>query len=63
MPWKCPACHIEIRHSELEEKPRVGVAYRCHVCRLELLLDPHAQRLIVTPLGDDEPDQKPRRTK
>ena len=62
MPWRCPACHIPIRHSELEDKPRLGVKYRCHICRLELQLDAHTQRLIVVPMSDDEPDEKPRRT-
>jgi hypothetical protein len=50
MPWRCPACHTQIRHSELELKPRAGERYRCHICRLELVLDPATDKLTVTPL-------------
>ena len=50
MPWRCPACHIQIRHNDLEEKPRPGVRYRCHICRLELTLDLVSDRLTVTEL-------------
>jgi hypothetical protein len=57
MPWRCPACQIQIRHSDLEEKPRPKTIYRCHVCRLELILDPNTARLIVAPI---EPDGRPR---
>jgi hypothetical protein len=52
MPWRCPACGIPIRHSEAELAPRLGVRYRCHVCRLELVVDPEDQKLTV-PLVDD----------
>ena len=62
MPWRCPACHIAIRHSETEDRPRPGVLYRCHVCRLELKLDPTTDRLTVMPLPDDQANQKPRET-
>jgi len=54
MPWKCPACQEPIRHSELETHPRHGVSYRCHVCRLELKLDPVTNILAVVPILDDE---------
>ncbi|HTK29008.1 MAG TPA: hypothetical protein VL309_05630 [Vicinamibacterales bacterium] len=50
MPWRCPACHSSIRHSEHEEKPRRGAIYRCHICRLELMLDEKGERLTVTPV-------------
>ena len=63
MPWKCPACHEQIRHSEAEERPRVGAHYRCHICRLELVLDPHTQKLTVAPMREDEPDEKQRGVK
>lgn len=60
MLWTCPACHLQIRHSDLEARPRLGAVYRCHVCRIELTLDPEAERLNVAPL-DDEPPAKARR--
>jgi hypothetical protein len=60
MPWKCPACDIPIRHSETEYTPRPGVYYRCHVCRLELMLDPATNKLVVRPL-EEEKRQKPRK--
>ena len=56
MPWKCPACQEAIRHRPHEEKPRLGVRYRCPICRLELVLDPRTYQLIVAPL--DENDRK-----
>ena len=55
MPWRCPACEIPIEHSALEPAPRVGVAYRCHVCRLELQLNPRTGRLAVPPFDADLP--------
>ncbi len=54
MPWKCPACHEPIRHSEAEVRPRVEARYRCHICRLELVLDPQIDKLAVAPLADDK---------
>jgi hypothetical protein len=62
MPWKCPACSIQIHHLETESAPRLGVQYRCHVCRLELVLDAKSQRLVLAPLSSDFVDD-PRRTK
>ncbi len=55
MPWRCPACHLPINHNEFEVKPRVGSKYRCHICRLELVLDDDADKLVVAPLTGDEP--------
>jgi rubredoxin len=55
MPWRCPACEIPIRHSDVESKPREGARYRCHVCRLELTFDPETNRLTVTPIVDRSP--------
>ena len=52
MPWRCPACSEQIRHAENEEQPRPGVTYRCHICRLELMLDTATARLTVAPLPD-----------
>jgi hypothetical protein len=55
MPWRCPACLTPLRLSELEEQPRPGVSYRCHVCRLELEVNPDTQRLVALPAVEDEP--------
>jgi hypothetical protein len=62
MPWKCPACGSQIRHSDLDDRPRPGERYRCHICRLDLMADPETKRLIVAPLWSDEPDLKTRKT-
>jgi NAD-dependent SIR2 family protein deacetylase len=60
MPWRCPACHTQIHHSELEERPTSGHTYRCHVCRLDLALDSDTQKLTVAPFRDDyDPRSKP----
>jgi rubredoxin len=45
MTWKCPGCGTDIRRTE--ETPRPGVVYRCHICRLELVLDATSGRLMV----------------
>jgi len=46
--WKCPACQTQIRHNgDMPERNRV---YRCHVCRLELVLDGSTQTMTVAPL-------------
>jgi hypothetical protein len=45
MPWKCPACDIQIAHGgDQPERTRV---YRCHVCHLELVFDEPTQKLTV----------------
>ena len=62
MPWRCPACHTAIRHSEAEDRPRPGAFYRCHICRLELMLDSKTDKLTVTPMRDDCTNQKPNKT-
>ena len=62
MPWRCPACQIAIQHSEDEEKPRHNHTYRCHVCRLELVLDDHSGRLAVAARHDNALDEKVRPT-
>jgi hypothetical protein len=60
MPWHCPACHAEIRHNELDPKPRPGERYRCHICRLELVLDPATDKLAVTMARTErDPKQRP----
>ena len=48
MPWKCPACQTQIRHDGEHHNPRQ--LYRCHVCRLELVLDETMQKLAVAHL-------------
>ena len=61
MPWRCPACETPIRHSETEERPRIGVLYRCHLCRIELVLDVRTDRLTVAGRPDpDTDDSSPR---
>jgi hypothetical protein len=56
MPWKCPACRLAIQH-EAEIVPRPGVIYRCHICRLELVVDPSSETLVLAPMpgGDESP--------
>ena len=53
MPWRCPVCQTEVRHSTLDEQPRLGTPYRCHVCRLELMFDRDTARMAVAPLEVD----------
>jgi hypothetical protein len=36
------------------------VRYRCHVCRLELVVDPKTDKLTVSPLDSDN-DTTPKR--
>jgi hypothetical protein len=58
MPWRCPACQEQIRHSEIEAEPRFGVVYRCHVCRLELVRDRISGKLDV-PGFETAEDERP----
>jgi len=53
VPWHCPACNTIIRHNELEEMPREGERYRCHVCRLSLDFDGATRRLVITEMEID----------
>jgi hypothetical protein len=55
MPWKCPACQTQIRYDG--DKPAPKRVYRCHVCRLELVVDEEANKLTVPPLSAT-PDPK-----
>jgi len=52
MPWRCPACQTQIRRSTIDDgdRPRQGQHYRCHVCRLELVLDPRTNALDIVPI-------------
>ncbi len=51
MPWKCPACETQIRRDA--DLPAPNQIYRCHICRLELVFDPRAKKLIVAPSLSD----------
>jgi hypothetical protein len=62
MPWRCPACHLPIRHNEVEERPRFDARYRCHICRLELVVDPVTNKLVVAPMPNEESGEKKKRT-
>jgi hypothetical protein len=33
----------------------MGALYRCHICRLELVLDPDTRKLTVAPIRTTEP--------
>ena len=59
MPWRCPACATPIRHSESEERPRLGVLYRCHLCRIELVLDVRTDRLTAAVCPDADASDPP----
>jgi len=50
--WQCPACKTRITHHAHEDAPRANVAYRCHVCKIDLTLDEKTNRLAVAPLTD-----------
>jgi len=54
MPWHCPACQTIINYTRGEQTPRYGDRYRCHVCRLELQLDPVTQKLTLAPLDVEQ---------
>ena len=44
--------------------PRPGARYRCHICRLELVLDPESNKLSVPTFDvETEPPQQPIDTK
>jgi len=51
MPWTCPACRTPIHHADSEQRPRTGVTYRCHICRLELVVDIERNHLVLAPLA------------
>jgi len=59
MAWRCPACQLAIQHTDHEHDPRPGARYRCHICRLELTLDPHINSLTVAPFPDDDTTDPP----
>jgi hypothetical protein len=47
MSWRCPACQTLIALNPGEDDPRLGVVYRCDVCRLELTYKTRGGPLIV----------------
>jgi len=49
---------MAIRHSESEPTPRAGTRYRCHICRLELVLDAAGRKLTVPPFDDGDDGKK-----
>jgi hypothetical protein len=63
MPWKCPACRDPIAHAAHDEHPRSHVIYRCHVCRVELVFDPTANKLIAAATEEHDEGPRPRVTR
>jgi hypothetical protein len=62
MRWKCPACGTPIRHNEFDPAPQANTLYRCHICRLELVVDEKIDKLIVAPIASP-PTPPPHRPK
>jgi hypothetical protein len=62
MPWRCPACRLAIQHNDAEQTPRAGVIYRCHICRLELIVDALTGKMTVAPLDAPPAPDRPDRT-
>jgi hypothetical protein len=59
MPWKCPACQTAITHDPAAALPSPNTIYRCHVCRLGLVIDPFSLKRTLAPLeGRDRTDDK-----
>jgi hypothetical protein len=50
MSWKCPACQTIIEHDASVRLPRPGVIYRCYACRLQLVIDPATDKLVIAPI-------------
>jgi hypothetical protein len=46
--WLCPACDTQIRHYEPHPRPRI--VYRCHICRLELVVHTETGALVLAPM-------------
>ena len=53
MLWTCPACNSEIHHEQ--DKPLSRIVYRCHACRLELVVDETRDILVVIPFPETKP--------
>lgn len=57
MPWRCPACQTVIAHESANTMPSPNIVYRCHVCRLELVVDLSTNKLALAPLDPrDRPE-------
>jgi len=63
MSWRCPACSTPIRHNDFDPVPRLHTRYRCHLCRLELILDPELDVMTLAPMVAAVDDKPPRRRK
>jgi hypothetical protein len=54
MPWRCPACRAEIHHHTSDPGvPEPHVAYRCHVCHLDLRFNPITRQMEVAAFALD----------
>ena len=60
MPWRCPACQLAILHMELETLPQPNARYRCHICRMELMVNPETGKLAVIPVLVNDQDRRER---
>ena len=54
-PWHCPVCKSIVRLRDVELRPRLGERYRCHVCRLELLLNEVTGLMEIVPFEAELP--------
>jgi len=53
MAWHCPACRTQIRLPRDESRPEPISVYRCHVCHLDLQVDPTGDQMMITPFETD----------
>jgi len=51
MPWRSPACRIEIQHHSTDTIPDRRDDYRSHLCRRNLRFDPALRKMVVAPLN------------
>ena len=54
MLWRCPSCGAPLQPRKAEDQPGDG-PYRCHVCRLDLLVETNTHTLVLAPTRNDEP--------
>jgi hypothetical protein len=57
MPWTCPSCRQPIHHAADEPAPHPGIVYRCHVCRLNLVVDSERGKLVIVEGEPGSPSQ------
>src|SRR5438874_450012 len=55
--WRCPGCRTTIQHAE--KMPRFDVVYRCHICRLEFVVDVNHCQLTLAAKGGTRRDDTP----